>query len=185
LSALQLLYNHFGSLLLQKFEKNLVEQGNPEMFPRRNALLRDVAHRQAPDRAPAPLAGPGHRGTAATAGPTAPAPTSARPVPHGHAPHTHGPSEPTRAAQPTTSPQYSARRPPLAATEPSMPSDQSRRQRTPSTTHAHPPVVLSSPPRLTVYKTEPLPAPRARHRATDAIGTDAVELRSTLVSNTA
>jgi hypothetical protein len=161
LSALQLLYNHFGSLLLQKFEKNLVEQGNPEMFPHRNALLRDIARRQAPDRAPSPLAGPGRRGTAATASPTAPAPTSARLVPRRHAPHTHGPSEPTRAAQQTTSPPYSARRLPLAATEPSAPSDQPHRRRTPSTTHAHPPVVLASPPRLTVYKTEPLPAPRA------------------------
>jgi hypothetical protein len=39
-------------------EKTAVEQGNHEMFLRRNALLRDVVRRRAPNRAPAPWLGP-------------------------------------------------------------------------------------------------------------------------------
>jgi hypothetical protein len=73
---LQLSYSNLGALQFNFLEKTTVEQGHPEMISRRNALLRDVARRQAPDHAPAPLAGPRRRGTAATAGPTAPAPTS-------------------------------------------------------------------------------------------------------------
>jgi hypothetical protein len=74
---LQLSYSNLGALQFNFLEKTTVKQGNPEMILHRNALLRDVAHRQAPDRAPTPLAGPRHRGTAATAGPIAPAPISA------------------------------------------------------------------------------------------------------------
>jgi hypothetical protein len=74
---LQLSYSNLGALQFNFLEKTAVEQGNPEMFLCWNALLRNVARWQAPDRTPAPLAGPRHRGTAATAGPTAPTPTSA------------------------------------------------------------------------------------------------------------
>jgi hypothetical protein len=73
---LQLFYSNLGALQFNFLEKTTVEQGNPEMISRRNTFLRDVARRQAPDRAPTPLVGPRRRGTAATAGPTAPAPTS-------------------------------------------------------------------------------------------------------------
>jgi hypothetical protein len=65
---LQLSYSNLGALQFNFLEKTTVEQGNPEMFPRRNALLRDVARRRAPDRAPAPLAGPGRRGRLPSAG---------------------------------------------------------------------------------------------------------------------
>jgi hypothetical protein len=73
---LQLFYSNLSALQFNFLEKTVVKQGNLEMISRRNALLHDVARRQAPDRAPAPLAGPRCRGTAATAGPTASAPTS-------------------------------------------------------------------------------------------------------------
>jgi hypothetical protein len=74
---LQLSYSNLGALQFNFLEKTVVKQGNPEMISRRNALLRDVVRRQAPDRAPAPLAGPRRRGTTTTVGPTASAPTSA------------------------------------------------------------------------------------------------------------
>jgi hypothetical protein len=56
---LQLSYSNLGALQFNFLEKAAIEQGNPEMFPRRNSLLRDVARQRAPDRTPAPLAGPG------------------------------------------------------------------------------------------------------------------------------
>jgi hypothetical protein len=74
---LQLSYSNLGALQFNFLEKTAVEQCNPDMISRRNALLHDVARRQAPDCAPTPLAGPRRKGTAATAGPTAPAPTFA------------------------------------------------------------------------------------------------------------
>jgi hypothetical protein len=74
---LQLSYSNLGALQFNFLEKTTVKQGNPEMISRWNALLRDAARRQAPDRAPASLAGPRRRGTTVTAGPTASASTSA------------------------------------------------------------------------------------------------------------
>jgi hypothetical protein len=74
---LQLSYSNLGALQFKFLEKTAVKQGNPEMISRRNVLLHDVARRQAPDRAPAPLAGPRRRGIAATASSTASTPTSA------------------------------------------------------------------------------------------------------------
>jgi hypothetical protein len=49
---LQLSYTNLGALRFNFLERTTVEQGHPEMISRRNTLLRDVAHRQAPDRAP-------------------------------------------------------------------------------------------------------------------------------------
>jgi hypothetical protein len=40
---LQLSYSNLGALQFNFLEKTTVEQGNPEMISRRNALLRDVA----------------------------------------------------------------------------------------------------------------------------------------------
>jgi hypothetical protein len=90
---LQLSYSNLGALQFNFLEKTAVEQGNPEMFPRRNMLLRDVARRRAPDRTPAPLAGPRRRGRLPSAGPRAVGPPvlNRLPVPLAlhHAPRAH------------------------------------------------------------------------------------------------
>jgi hypothetical protein len=102
---LQLSYSNLGALQFNFLEKTVVEQGNPEMISHRNALLRDVTCRQAPDRAPTPLAGPRSRGTTAIAGPTAPAPTSAPNTPSPRAARPQ--DERTDPRCPTVSPPYS------------------------------------------------------------------------------
>jgi hypothetical protein len=90
---LQLSYSNLGALQFNFLEKTAVEQGNPEMFPRRNALLRDVARRRAPDRAPTPLAGPGRRGRLPSTGPRVVGPPVPNrlpsPLPLRHAPCAH------------------------------------------------------------------------------------------------
>jgi hypothetical protein len=175
---LQLSYSNLSALQFNFLEKTTVEQGHPEMISRRNALLRDVARRQAPDRAPALLAGPRRRGTAATAGPIAPALTSSPNTPSPRAARPR--AERTDPRRPTNG-SIAGQRPLLAigATEPSTPSYP------PSTTHARPPVVLASPPRLMVYKIESRSCSSRTTQSADAMGADAMELCSTLVSNTA
>jgi hypothetical protein len=100
-------------------EKTAVEQYNPEMFPRWNALLRDVARRRAPDRTPTPLAGPEHRGRLPSARARAvglPEPNRLPgPLPLRHAPRAHGWRHADHAAaRPLTSPPYQSCTPPYS-----------------------------------------------------------------------
>jgi hypothetical protein len=86
------------------------------MFPCQNVLLHDVARRQAPDRAPVPLAALGHRGACS--------PTCARwthskshhhpgPIPLRHVPRMHEQRRAVHVGRPTASPPYcTARHPP-------------------------------------------------------------------------
>jgi hypothetical protein len=93
LSALQLLYNHLGSLLLQKLEKNLVKCCQTD-------LNRAGSHQRATSHVPGRV-GPRRRPTGhkrrciiATVGPTAPH-QHPHPIPRCQAMHIHRPSKPT------------------------------------------------------------------------------------------
>jgi hypothetical protein len=116
---LQLSYSNLGALQFNFLEKSAVKHGNPKIFPCRNALLRNVARRQAPDRAPAPLAGLRRRGLLPFAGPRAVGPPVPNclpgPLPLRHAPRTHGWRHADHAAaRPLTSPPYRPCTPPYS-----------------------------------------------------------------------